>query len=906
MADKILGSDIVDQSVEVELLKVDKLMDNLLDKFIKTAAGAKELNTALKNAGSTNEVTKGVNGYSASLTELDKIKRDLVKANEKLIASQTLEAQLLSELKSRQVEENKTTREFIRDKKMQEGSIDQLNAKLVQMKRAYTELAQAERDAAKGQQMLAHIQAVRDEVGRLEASMGMFNKNVGNYKSGFSAINNSVMQIGREMPAFVNSINTGFMAISNNLPALFDAIKDIREQNKLAMAEAQAAAIAKGAQAKAEAILQGATDEASDAIGEQAKALAMQSVEGIRGRGVLQQLAGAVFSWQTLLAVGITLLTAYGGKIWDYIAGNKEAAKKTKETKITIDDLTDSYEAMNMAVNSSDYKTAIQNINKLSDEVELAKKGFISKEGVVKDYNETLGKTMGIVTSLNEVEQKLIDNKDAYVEMMLYKAAANMALEKAAGLALKAEEKRREKEKANLSQYDDPSMGQGFFENFMTSMKGKLPVDVVMDDMQKGIDETSDSMEEWNGIAKDFLTKAGEISKLKGFNFFGDTKEDNTKVAKEKKVKEAFTFLPPDLTPTEDEINNIEKYYIRLRAEQLKIIKEYFDSQPFQDALASDIKEMMAHMDELTKQGGDLSGAEAFDLNALLMGRGKNKKTDAKEREAEIRNYFNIVNQGLSSIQVITDTLKQIEEERFRLQEEQMNTYYDAEEERIKQSGKSQAEQQEALMKLAAQREAQQKKIDADRAQAQRKAAARQKAIDIAQVIANTALAVTAALTDKTLGPIGRAAAAIAAGITGTAQLAAIIATPLPQYKDGTDSHKGGFAVVGDGGEHELIVEPSGKSYLSPNKSTIMNLPAKTKVIPQKKLLQMVTDATHVSLANTSTPITEGMYINEMIAQYDKLASKVDRLSNVMEAKNMQTNIYSDYDHNLHVQRNRF
>ena len=43
-------------------------------------------------------------------------------------------------------------------------------------------------------------------------------RNIGNYASGFSPLNNAMAQLTREGPAFANSISTGFMGISNNLP----------------------------------------------------------------------------------------------------------------------------------------------------------------------------------------------------------------------------------------------------------------------------------------------------------------------------------------------------------------------------------------------------------------------------------------------------------------------------------------------------------------------------------------------------------------------------------------------------------------------------------------------------------------------------------------------------------------
>ena len=841
MADKILGSDIVDQSVEVELLKVDKLMDNLLDKFIKTAAGAKELNTALKNAGSTNEVTKGVNGYSASLTELDKIKRDLVKANEKLIASQTLEAQLLSELKSRQVEENKTTREFIRDKKMQEGSIDQLNAKLVQMKRAYTELAQAERDAAKGQQMLAHIQATRTEVGKLEATMGMYHKNVGNYTNATF----QMTQVLREVPNFAQSAEIGIRSLSNNLPMLADAFQQVRKDA-------------------------GGTGPA------------------------LKIFASSIMSFSGLFPIAMTLLIKYQDEIGNFIKGLFGANEATKT-------LAKSQTLLGSALlqGSKDAVAEVRELDKLYKIATDVTKSTIERKNAVaqlqklfpqyyKDIKEETFLNGGAKESYDKLRTSIIANARAKAIEGKIQEVITDGLEKETDLRDDLNKKIQKQQADANKPLKRTSLGifdVDFGGGEMSVAESNKRRDLDVKYAKLRVDIFKKEQEEKIRILE--LAIAKQEEKVDE-NFNTQTAKSNTNKALTLKAEKKFN---------DEFISNINEL-----DREVQLMGEKADAEA--------IKRVADRLDKIRKLNEKYAKDELDLISGNIAAMEKQwddyDKEDLEKQKERLRAIADVSNALFSAGSTINDALGERDTEKFRLQEEQMNTYYDAEEERIKQSGKSQAEQQEALMKLAAQREAQQKKIDADRAQAQRKAAARQKVIDIAQVIANTALAVTAALTDKTLGPIGRAAAAIAAGITGTAQLAAIIATPLPQYKDGTDSHKGGFAVVGDGGEHELIVEPSGKSYLSPNKSTIMNLPAKTKVIPQKKLLQMVTDATHVSLANTSTPITEGMYINEMIAQYDKLASKVDRLSNVMESKNMQTNIYSDYDHNLHVQRNRF
>lgn len=103
------------------------------------------------------------------------------------------------------------------------------------------------------------------------------------------------------------------------------------------------------------------------------------------------------------------------------------------------------------------------------------------------------------------------------------------------------------------------------------------------------------------------------------------------------------------------------------------------------------------------------------------------------------------------------------------------------------------------------------------------------KANSIAQATISTALAVMNALNTQPFW-LGIVLAALA-GAMGAVQIATIVATPIPQYAKGTGHHKGGPAIVGDGGVPELVMY-SGKSWITPDKPTIVDLPAGAVVVP--------------------------------------------------------------------------
>lgn len=54
--------------------------------------------------------------------------------------------------------------------------------------------------------------------------------------------------------------------------------------------------------------------------------------------------------------------------------------------------------------------------------------------------------------------------------------------------------------------------------------------------------------------------------------------------------------------------------------------------------------------------------------------------------------------------------------------------------------------------------------------------------------------------------------------------------TGKPRYATGTNYHRGGLAVLGDGGQHEPFLTPQGFFGISPNRDTIYDLPLGTKV----------------------------------------------------------------------------
>ena len=199
-------------------------------------------------------------------------------------------------------------------------------------------------------------------------------------------------------------------------------------------------------------------------------------------------------------------------------------------------------------------------------------------------------------------------------------------------------------------------------------------------------------------------------------------------------------------------------------------------------------------------------------------------KLDDKGKLSFVLSSFAKIQDGITSI--MTD----IYDARIKRVEEEQEANEEAGEkeleriEKLENSGAITKEEAEARKRAAEQATANKnKELEKKKEVLQQKQAKWEKANAISQSIIATALAVSKALPNLVLAAL--------VGTLGAAQLATIIAQPIPKYAKGTDNHPGGLAIVGDGGKHEAVVTDRG-AYITPNVPTLIDLPRRAKVIP--------------------------------------------------------------------------
>lgn len=336
------------------------------------------------------DAMRGIADYVKQITEL---KAEQKKLNQQLKDNTITEAEYASKMaqnrekiKSYNASIRALSKEYqsnIKIQKAEEGSLVALREQLNMLRKEYDRLGN--RESNRGQQLQKEIQDINKTLMEAEAATGRFQRNVGNYASGFNGLNMSVQQILREMPNAAMSMNTFFLAISNNIPMLVDEINRLREANKAAAADGKA------------------------------------------GVSIWKALSGALFSWNTVISVGVTLLTVYGGEIVKWIANLFKGKDALDQIQKSQQEFNAFQRKMNEDWRNSVAQTAGENIaayQKLMREYNALGNNMQAKEKFITDNQEAFHNLGFSVTGVTDAESLLVKNTDAVVNALVARAKA--------------------------------------------------------------------------------------------------------------------------------------------------------------------------------------------------------------------------------------------------------------------------------------------------------------------------------------------------------------------------------------------------------------------------------------------------------------------------------------------------
>lgn len=225
--------------------------------------------------------------------------------------------------------------------------------------------------------------------------------------------------------------------------------------------------------------------------------------------------------------------------------------------------------------------------------------------------------------------------------------------------------------------------------------------------------------------------------------------------------------------------------------------------------------------------------------------------TDAtKKRLENAQQWLQVASDSLNAINDLVAAVYDGKIQKVEEEQEANTAAGEAEQERIAQLVENNVitEEEGEARKRAAEAKTAKKneELEKKKQKIKQKQAVWDKANNLAQAGIATALAITRALPNLVLAAI--------VGAMGALQVATILATPIPKYAKGTEHHKGGPAIVGDGGVPELVIF-SGKSWVTPDTPTLVDMPAGAIVKPNIEGVEGIIPATNDTPGGSPSPV---------------------------------------------------
>jgi hypothetical protein len=974
-------ADIIGQIVEAAALKqVDDLkkeLNSLLDVFVKVNAEASKFKPS--SPGSTNSIKDN----SRALTELEKITKSAITAQNKLTASEYEAFKVLQKNKLALAEKTRATKEDIKLNQAAKGSYDQLNSELNKATRAMKAMSAEERKAAAGKDLKKHIQSLDKELKDLDATMGKHNRNVGNYSSALSGLKSQFMGL-ISLTAGLAFLGTqikegiGDARVLEGVRVAFDKLNDPNllsnlekatkgTVNNLDLMKAGVQAKNLGVPIEQLGVLFGFAQQRALETGESVDYLVDSIVKGIGRKSplILDNLGISAIALKEKLG-SITTAQATTGQVAEAVG--KIIQESQAESGQAIDETQSKLLRAQAAWENTRAELGERLLPIYGKLTADASEFFIT----MLDGLKKIGSSKGGQNAVSQLESLYNATKRlgrALSEMFgptLLKAA-NYVIGNIIGIL---------NEFNRLVKVLSGTIGffNGIFKSHTESLKKEsvtwskilkdiftLDVDSLITDFKSKLksiynyfkDMGSAAISGWNSGYNDPLANSSDWLKnklkfAKGLSQSGSVAGQgiNTpgKIVKNKDKKKPKTeaeLLEENwykMLELEDEVNKRRE---QMADDESKRILKTFEDKRTALENASELE--LAQLDAQYAKGGiktelyektrneiklkyalknleiEIGYAQDSLANGGLQGeeRAKMEKYYQKLRTAIVKTEAEIQkgiqkdseDETLEAIEkrkkALEESLKQLEllgkvfvealrsdiggiifdKQLLRLDEEKraIEDKYALEAELIKANFTTIEERDKALAILAIKKAAEERRIAREQLVIKQRQARFQKAIDVAEIISKTALAIIGYQANPGF-PAG-IPLAYAAAATGAVQLAKVLATPIPQYAEGTEGHKGGLAIVGDGGKKEVIQTPDGKTYLTPDKSTIVDLPQHTKVFKDvdSYLYQTPKNRRYKSTMTNTT-----------IVEFSEMRTDIKELTKVMKGKNTSVNIYGN------------
>ena len=242
-----------------------------------------------------------------------------------------------------------------------------------------------------------------------------------------------------------------------------------------------------------------------------------QGVQGIReaipsfkqlGNVASQAFANMTKGAKAFALTGIGLLTTALAVLIVKFDDIQDAFDNTTQKQKDLNSTTEAYVTAQ--------KNATIEVEKVGAAFELAKEGVISKDDALKQYNDTLGDSLGAATSLNEAEELYEQKTEDYIRATALRAQANALFEKAAQANADALAKSLELETQSVAKVAGGGLA-GFLID-ATGISKQANKEFTAARKQQIKDEGQRRADQLNELAKDLLKESALISNSAGIN----------------------------------------------------------------------------------------------------------------------------------------------------------------------------------------------------------------------------------------------------------------------------------------------------------------------------------------------------------------------------------------------------
>lgn len=221
---------------------------------------------------------------------------------------------------------------------------------------------------------------LQDKLKAMDAEVGTFSRNVGNYSSAFDGLQGSVNGVVAKLPSLNGGLASFAQSLNESLPNLIKSVESYKEM----------------------------------------AAEAGSSVSAIAA------LSKAMFSWNALISIAVTLIVAFGDKISGWVKELFNAEKRLTSAQRAIKEFNEAVKEDGLGIGENIVKIKqLQSAwNALGKDLD-AKKRFVEEN---KQAFDGLGLSIDDVAS---AERFFIDQSDDYVESMRKRALADAAYRQA-------------------------------------------------------------------------------------------------------------------------------------------------------------------------------------------------------------------------------------------------------------------------------------------------------------------------------------------------------------------------------------------------------------------------------------------------------------------------------------------